>query len=83
MGIMVLKGDAMTQQSGFGKKLLRYFLLLISFFSFFVSALHLSSYWIPALRVYVWSKNLTLLLSIILVSAIIWIITTIAYIFTE
>jgi hypothetical protein len=73
----------MTEKSTFGKGLFRYTLLLIGNFSFLIAVLAAVSYFHDVLYVFIWQKNLMILIGIFIATIIIWIGTALAYIITE
>ncbi len=73
----------METKISFSKKLIKYLLLLISNFTFFIAALLSFSYFHDLLRAFVWQKSFGLLLSVLVISVILWIITAIGYLVME
>lgn len=73
----------MNTKISFARKLVKYLLLIISNFAFTVVALLSISYFQDVLRAFVWQKNFSLLLSVLIISAFMWITTGIVYLLTE
>lgn len=73
----------MESKNSFGRKLLKYLLLLISNFAFIIAALLAFSYFQDILRAFVWQKEFTLILSVLIISVILWIATAIGYLMME
>jgi len=69
----------MEQKTSFGKKLLKYLLLLFSNLSFFIATFLTFSYFQDILRAFIWQKNFSLMLTALIILALIWIATAIGY----
>ncbi|MEW5807636.1 MAG: hypothetical protein AB1756_09865 [Acidobacteriota bacterium] len=73
----------MEEKTSLTRKAAKYFILLLSNFFFFVVTVLAISYFHPLMRALVWPKNFALLLSILIVSAILWVVTFLAHLFMK
>ena len=69
----------MNTGDSFGRKLVKYILLLISHYSFFIASLLTFSYFQDILRAFVWQKSFGLILSVLIIGVVLWLVTAIGY----